>query len=224
MKFPYTISLLVSLFALIQDISASPTCDDVSKYSTDWFLAHTKPEWSSSYFYPTALFYTAGLSERAKQYAKKSGSKKVTIWEIWPCELYRHHSTRSNSLSCIMSNSRDRLTYFENMSRAFAMKAHKVALAMHRDIDSPPKDTIWGRVELPVLRDSGMVNWITNIDVEDTGKWNLEWKRPVQMMQDEVEKVMQMILSSGREELKRRDEESAGDVCELRVDSSHPLY
>lgn len=98
------------------------------------------------------------------------------------------------------------------------MKAQKAAFAMHRNIESPPKDTIWGRVELPVLRDSGMVDWITNIDAEDTGKWNFEWMRL------EVEKVMQMILSAREEELERGVEERAGDVCELGVDPSHPLY
>jgi hypothetical protein len=41
------------------------------------------------------------------------------------------------------------------MSRAFAMKAHKVATVMHEDIYNPPMDRIWGKVEWPILKASG---------------------------------------------------------------------
>jgi hypothetical protein len=51
-----------------------------------------------------------------------------------------------------MSDVQQEMTYFENMSRAFAMKAANVAAVMHRDINNPPMSTIWGRVELPVLK------------------------------------------------------------------------
>jgi len=54
-----------------------------------------------------------------------------------------------------MSDMNQEMIYFENMSRAFAMKAANVAAVMHRDINNPPMSTIWGRVELPVLQAAG---------------------------------------------------------------------
>lgn len=127
-------------------------------------------------FDSTALFYTQGLSEKAKQFARQAINNKITIWvshrdsftqrrclrkfslwlilpqDVWPCESYFIIGTRQNPLSCIMSDVQQEMTYFENMSRAFAMKAANVAAVMHRDINNPPMSTIWGRVELPVLQ------------------------------------------------------------------------
>ena len=64
-----------------------------------------------------------------------------------------------------MSNFKDEMTYFENMSRAFAMKAHHIASVMHRNIEDPPMSTIWGRIELPVLQAAsnpgGVVDWVS---------------------------------------------------------------
>ena len=54
-----------------------------------------------------------------------------------------------------MENLSDEMTYFENMSRAFAMKAHNIATVLHRKIDNPPTNGIWGRIELPVLQAAG---------------------------------------------------------------------
>jgi len=51
-----------------------------------------------------------------------------------------------------MENYSDEMEYFENMSEAFAMKAHKIATVLHRNIENPPMNTIWGGVELPVLQ------------------------------------------------------------------------
>jgi len=108
------------------------------------------------------------------------------------------------------------------------MKAHNVVWAMHRNIDNPPMSTIWGRVELPILQDSrGMVDWITAIDAEDVGKRRISWMRHVQMIQEEAEAVMQRILFAREEErgeVDGRIEEREVGSCELRVDSSHPLY
>jgi hypothetical protein len=64
-----------------------------------------------------------------------------------------------------MSDVQQEMTYFENMSRAFAMKAANVAAVMHRDINNPPMSTIWGRVELPVLQEAskpwGTVDYVS---------------------------------------------------------------
>jgi hypothetical protein len=60
-----------------------------------------------------------------------------------------------------MSSYEDEMTYFENMSRAFAMKAHNIASVLHRNIEEPPLSTIWGRIELPTLQAGGMVDWVS---------------------------------------------------------------
>ena len=66
-----------------------------------------------------------------------------------------------------MENYSDEMKYFENMSRAFAMKANKIATVLHRDIYNPPKNTIWGRIELPVLQAAsnpgGVVDYVSDI-------------------------------------------------------------
>jgi len=50
----------------------------ITNLELKWFLANTKPEWRTKTFDTTALFYTAGLSARAKQIARHVN--KVTIW------------------------------------------------------------------------------------------------------------------------------------------------
>ena len=65
-----------------------------------------------------------------------------------------------------MSDLDDKMRYFENMSRAFAMKAHNFAMVMHKNIEDPPMSTIWGRIELPVLQagnPGGVVNYVSVI-------------------------------------------------------------
>jgi hypothetical protein len=124
-----------------------------------------------------------------------------------------------------MDNASDQLTYFENMSRAFAMKAHNVAWAMHRNIENPPLSTIWGRIELPILQDSrGMVNWITAVEAENLENRKITWMRNVQMFKDEAEVMLQKILFARDDEVEGVIEEREVESCELRVDASHPLY
>jgi hypothetical protein len=63
-----------------------------------------------------------------------------------------------------MANLDTQMTYFENMSRAFAMKAHRVASVMHSDIYNPPAEGIWGRIEWPVLKagnPGGVVDFVS---------------------------------------------------------------
>jgi hypothetical protein len=66
-----------------------------------------------------------------------------------------------------MQSFEDEMTYFENMSRAFAMKAHNIATVLHRELDNPPTNGIWGRIELPVLQAAGnpggMVDYVRTI-------------------------------------------------------------
>lgn len=64
-----------------------------------------------------------------------------------------------------MSNPETQLIYFKNMSKAFAMMSRDWAAVLHRNIDDPPMETIWGQVELPALKEGdnpgGVVNWVS---------------------------------------------------------------
>ncbi len=66
-----------------------------------------------------------------------------------------------------MEKAKDQMTYFENMSQAFAMKAHSIATVLHSNIDDPPTDGIWGRKELPILQAAGnpggMVDYVSAV-------------------------------------------------------------
>jgi len=95
-----TFSVLPAIAGLVcillaQRGAADATCDPISKYTTEvryigpelqvvtdmsmkWFLANTKPQYRTSSFDSSAVFYSSGLSDRAKQFARQRG--KVTIW------------------------------------------------------------------------------------------------------------------------------------------------
>ncbi|KAI1085328.1 hypothetical protein F5B20DRAFT_140266 [Whalleya microplaca] len=138
-------------------------CDSIEKYTTEWFLSHTKKAHSSP-LQSNALFYSAGMSAAARAKARQDG--QVTIWDVWPCELYRAEAASSNALRCIHSSDTQRQRFFEAMSRAFALKAEEGAMVMHAAADyaKPPTDGIWARVELPVLVDrNGRVHWIAKV-------------------------------------------------------------
>jgi len=226
MKFSTIISLLAGFTAIAHPVTAEePLCDPISKYTTEWFLENTRPEWKSKSFDSNALFYTAGLSTRAKQFARHVN--KITIWGVWPCENYFIKETRQNPLRCIMSNLEEEMIYFENMSRAFAMKAHNIASVMHRNIEEPPLSTIWGRIELPTLQAEGTVDWITAIEADDINRRRIEWIRNLPtMLKEETESMYQRILQA------RDDEDASGDIeemdefdaCPVEVGPTHPLW
>lgn len=69
-----------------------------------------------------------------------------------------------------------------------------------------------------------MVNWITAIEAENLENRKITWMRNVRMLKEEAETVMQRILFARDEEIEGVIEEREVDSCELRVDSSHPLY
>ncbi|KAH6668964.1 hypothetical protein B0J14DRAFT_657972 [Halenospora varia] len=231
MKFSVLASILAGFTAVAQPVSAATECDPISKYSTEWFLENTKPEWRFTSFDSTALFYTQGLSQRARQFARQASNNKITIWEVWPCENYFIKMTRQNPLYCIMSDVEQEMTYFENMSRAFAMKASRLASVMHRDIENPPMSTIWGRVELPILQANtnpwGTVDYITAIDAEDVQRRKIEWIRHFSAnLYENADSILQKILHARDEEvpstLGNRDE---GEACPMiTIDDGHPLW
>lgn len=57
-------------------------------------------------------------------------------------------------MSCIHNGPMKR-TFYENMSKAYARMARDTATVMHMTADyaNPPQDGIWGRIEVPALRD-----------------------------------------------------------------------
>jgi len=69
-----------------------------------------------------------------------------------------------------------------------------------------------------------MVNSITAIEAENLENRKITWMRNVRMLKEEAEAVMQRILFARDEDVEGAIEERDFDSCELRVDSSHPLY
>jgi len=215
-------SVVLALFAtglgaaIAEPFVTTNQCDSISKYSVEWFEQNTKPEWRLTSLESNALFYSQGLSAKAKQFARQAA--KVTIWDIWPCENYQNHQTRNNPLWCIMSDPKQEKTYFENMSAAFARKAVKIATVIHMDINNPPISGIWKRIEFEVLKRSGLIDQIIAIDAKDAGNQKIEW--PFDVMLDSAQKILY-----GRDEDVAEDlEKRWGGVCPLiKVDSKHPL-
>jgi hypothetical protein len=91
--------------------------------------------------------------------------------DVWPCALYRESQDDSNSLRNILRKptaanpNPDRLTYFENMSRAYAEICDDTAVVMHNTTVGGQPVTeiqeltsgIWTTVELPTLKQTGNV-------------------------------------------------------------------
>jgi len=102
---------------------------------------------------------------QARKYARSHRNKLTTIWDIWPCELYNHHNTHSNPMRCIHSDPAQQLWFFENMSRAFALKAREFATVMHSSANYflPPATGIWARVEFQALQ-QGFVDELEKIN------------------------------------------------------------
>ncbi|KAI9770479.1 MAG: hypothetical protein M1839_003194 [Geoglossum umbratile] len=128
------------------------------------------------------LFYTQGLSRAAQKYAKTHPNEFRTIWDIWPCNLYRGDNATTNPLRCIFDNEALRTLYFENMSRAMAMLCDVSATVMTKDVNHIPKGGIWGRVEDSTLKredtPGGRVDEIIAIGPRE-GSLKRIWSRPL---------------------------------------------
>lgn len=98
--------------------------------------------------------------------------------DIWPCYLYNHHDNPSNPLRCIHADESQQLRFFENMSRAFAIKAQSFARVLHSEGDyhDPPMDGIWGRIEFPQLVSGNQVDVLQKMS-ETMTKYEVFWKR-----------------------------------------------
>ncbi|KXT01172.1 hypothetical protein AC578_627 [Pseudocercospora eumusae] len=127
-------------------------CLDISFFTPDWFLQNTKHSFRRE-FIDEAIFYTRGAGERARKLACSEPSKYVTIWDIWPSELYDSSNDASNRLRCIHNSKDTQRRFYETMSSAYAQMARSHAYVMHTlsDFASPPMEGIWGRIELGVL-------------------------------------------------------------------------
>jgi hypothetical protein len=70
-------------------------------------------------------------------------------------ERYDDSLSPDNPLRCIHANLSWRHTYYSSMSNAYARMARESATVMHKtqDYDNPPMNGIWGKTELPALRD-----------------------------------------------------------------------
>ncbi|EME79625.1 uncharacterized protein MYCFIDRAFT_199331 [Pseudocercospora fijiensis CIRAD86] len=158
----------VTIFLLFSSVSTSPfdgvqpekqtvlspnsDCLNITTFTPDWFLQNTKQSFRRE-FIDKAVFYTRGAGERARKLACSDPWKYVTIWDIWPSELYDSSNHVSNKLRCIHNSKNTQRNFFENMSSAYAQMARSHAYVMHTlsDFASPPMEGIWGRIELDVL-------------------------------------------------------------------------
>ncbi|KAI1075724.1 hypothetical protein F5B20DRAFT_594864 [Whalleya microplaca] len=158
------------------NLEARVACDPIEKYSTSWFLANTckRPKASS------CLFYTRGLSKRARIFSKSGGHDMTTIWEMWDKSQYDKRQVTTNKMRCIMQDKTKRQTYFEHMSESMAIMCDVFATVMDPDPHHVRMDGIWGRVEFPTLKktgNQGTVNQIEATNADGTQLVNV-WSRP----------------------------------------------
>ncbi|KAI4622283.1 hypothetical protein J4E83_005025 [Alternaria metachromatica] len=149
--------------------SSEATWDPVDKYTIELFQAEAtlRPEPN------LCLFYTRGLSETARRYAKtrpNGESPMTTIWDVWPKKYYNSEARTTNPLRCIMNNETWRTQYYTNMSKAFASLCKVFATVMDASIgpgtDTPGyvnKGGLWFQAEFPVLQEQNKVLMIDAI-------------------------------------------------------------
>ncbi|KAI8938325.1 hypothetical protein NX059_005977 [Plenodomus lindquistii] len=188
MRFTSVLSSIALMAAQVQTGFGSPItgkqlarrvdCDDVSKYSIDYFMDNKIVEPEAS----TCLFYTAWLSAIAKRFAHSGGASMTTIWDMWSCDHYNgDKSSEDNRLRCIFSEDSARIEYFSHMSEAMAISCDNFATVMTNFTDNVPQDGIWGTVEQPALQRTGNPGGqVDTIIAADLQGGNIEtiWERP----------------------------------------------
>ncbi|RYP49397.1 hypothetical protein DL768_004903 [Monosporascus sp. mg162] len=105
--------------------------------------------------------------------------------DAWPCPLYDQRPSPQNPLRCIHHSPDQRRTFFENMSRAFALRATEGATVLH-DVGNyyaQPRDGLWASVERgELVRVGGAVHWLRKVAEGVAGGWEggllecVEWK------------------------------------------------
>lgn len=170
------VTVLLFLATLVVANPHSVPCEPLDKYSTQWFLDNALPSFKKP-FSDDSLFYTRDMTSQAIKYAKSYNL--ITIWNVWPCELYNYRNTPDNPMRCIHNEKSLRTVFYENMSRAFAMKANGSAMVMHglKDYDKPPLDGIWGRIELPTIKKVESVDWLAKIKESGDGYLIFWWRQ-----------------------------------------------
>jgi len=172
------------------------SCEKVERYTTEWFLKNTKPQYRGELL-NNALFYSQGMSSIARKFAKSGNRDMTTIWEVWPCYLYNHDVAPSNPMRCVHADDTQRQFFFENMSRAFAQKARNFSTVLHssKNYKTPPTDGIWAKVEFPALLGGGVVHLLEKTNENKSlseifwqSKWWLEslkrpWRRSIGAVQ-----------------------------------------
>ncbi|QIX02277.1 hypothetical protein AMS68_007794 [Peltaster fructicola] len=178
-------SIILPLLAIFSMASAKPVaapapvpatgdvpCDNISKYSVQWFTSNMCRPTPAS-----CLFYTKGLSAKARSIAKIDGAQQTTIWELWPTSLYnRADTSKQNPLRCIMLKKDTRSTYFSHMSEAMAKACTISADVLDANYKSPRTDGIWGQTEYPALTNGGKINFIRGVE-PSTLKSEIIWRK-----------------------------------------------
>ncbi|KAF2730734.1 hypothetical protein EJ04DRAFT_567502 [Polyplosphaeria fusca] len=187
----------------IQQTPPPVACEPLTNYTTSWFLNNTLPSVPTP-LTNTTLFYTRGLTRTAIRHA--ASHSLITLWSIWPCALYNSSNATDNPMRCIHDQNATRTTFYENMSRAFALLASGNATVMHSrgDYEKPPMGGIWGRVELPAIVGGRGVREVRKVR-EDGSGGDVVWRR-----ESEGEGGGEEQEGEERDELKRRE---AGDAC-----------
>ncbi|KAH6683433.1 hypothetical protein B0J14DRAFT_556671 [Halenospora varia] len=151
---------------------------------------------------------------------------KYTTADIWPCENYRHKMTRTNPLRCIMNNGTQETTYFENMSRAFTLMSTGTAYAMHKNIDNPIQDGIWGRVEQVTLKAAGgrcnQIDYVQHdatVELSTTKAWTRaagtkKYRRGFEGAEEEIDGSDEVLLDGDSERgVEERAVQAAAEKC-----------
>ncbi|KAF1843228.1 uncharacterized protein K460DRAFT_396587 [Cucurbitaria berberidis CBS 394.84] len=146
-------------------------CDQPCKYTLDWFVANAvaRPEIDE------CLFYTSGLSERAKAYAREhnavSRHKLTTIWFIWADKQFTWNKNVDNPMRCIIQDdvypgrrNQIRYTYFQMMSDSMAFMCGGKVAVMDRNIrrgrtGKVKQAGIWQQKEFPRLKMDADHKW-----------------------------------------------------------------
>lgn len=176
----------------------SVQCASVETYTVEWFLSEAAKRRHIDLPLDNALFYTRGMSDRAKQYACEHDL--ITIWSIWDRALYDYHDEPTNAMRCIHNDESQRQRFFASMSEAYARLATGTVIVMHDSDDwmHPPEDGLWHQVEYKTM--VHVTETVTTIlklkETDDTSAlviWDRELPLPLVF-----EKPISVVLATGR--------------------------
>lgn len=164
----------------------------------DWFLKEASGRKNLDLPLNNALFYTRGMSDKAKDYA--CDHDLITIWSIWNRELYNYHDEPTNAMRCIHNNASKRQQFFANMSEAYARLATGTVIVMHNAKDwlHPPQDGLWHRVEYKTMvHVTETVTTILKLKEKDGTSALVVWDRELPLP-SVFEQPISVVLATGR--------------------------